>query len=196
MTEYIITPDKREIPSSHLLSEELHRRALSVEMEVKGTNYKWESIHFYDPAVPETQCFIERNLHSHVFKVSLPLDSTQESADMQQALVEIFLQEVGGKVFDVEAKQSLDLKAFKRIARNNGPESDPAPLSPLSGTKMKFSSRSLSEIGWLVFAWGIVFAGLYLYLHTSPERKLFMGIAVLLALVSAGGMTYSINRSR
>jgi hypothetical protein len=115
---------------------------------------------------------------------------------MQHALVEIFLQEVGGKVFDVEAKQSLDLKAFKKIARNNSPELDPDSLSVVSGSSTKSFSLSVSDIGWLVFAWTIVFAGLYLYLHTSPERKLLMGIAVLLALVSAGGMTYSINRSR
>jgi hypothetical protein len=40
MAEYVITPDKKEIPSSYLLTEELHRRSLAVEMEVHGTNYK------------------------------------------------------------------------------------------------------------------------------------------------------------
>ena len=194
MPEYIITPDKRDIPSSHLLSEELHRRAISVEMEVKGTNYKWESIHFYDPAIPETQCFVERNLNSHVFKISLPFDSTHESAEIQHALVEIFLHEVGGAAFDVEAKQSYDLKHFR--GHTKGSSSD----SELSGSKNSSSGHSfklsITDGFWLVFAWAFVFFGLYIYLHTSDDRKMLYLAADILALVGAVGLTYSLTRSK
>jgi hypothetical protein len=194
MTEYIITPDKRDIPSSHLLSEELHRRAISVEMEVKGTNYKWESIHFYDPAIPETQCFVERNLNSHVFKISLPFDSTQESAEMQHALVEIFLHEVGGAAFDVEAKQSYDLKKFRGHTKGSSSEEDTKSSS--SSSSRLGLSLSAGDSFWLVFAWVLVFFGLYVYLHASDDRKMLYLAVDLLALVGAGGMTYSLTRPK
>ncbi len=194
MPDYIITPDKREIPSSHLLSEELHRRALSVEMEVKGTNYKWESIHFYDPAAPSTQCFLERNTQSHVFKISLPMESTEESSEMQRALVEIFLLEVGGKVFDIESKKSHDLKSFRNLSKDLASDSSTEDL-------ISFSSRnsvklSTSDMLWLVFAWAMVLLGLYVYLQAPESRKVLVLLADALALISAGGMTYTLTRSK
>ena len=195
MPDYIITPDKHDIPSSHLLSEELNRRALSVEMEVKGTNYKWESIHFYDPSTPETQCFVERNTQSHVFKISLPADSTDESFEMQKALVEIFLQEIGGKVFDVQAKKSYDLKAFRNSAKGSSYEIDieESPVISVGKIRLKFST---TDTLWLAFAWALVFFGLYVYFHAPEPRKIFVILADVLALVSAGGMTYTLTRSK
>lgn len=192
MADYIITPDKRDIPSSHLLSEEMHRRALSVEMEVKGTNYKWESIHFYDPASPSTQCFLERNTQSHVFKISLPAESTEESGEMQRALVEIFLMEVGGKVFDIESKKSHDLKSFRNLTKGLSAEIEENSSRALTVP----SKLSQSDILWLVFAWAMVILGVYVYFQAPDSRKVLVIAADALALVSAGGMTYTLIRSK
>jgi len=187
MTDYIITPDKKESPSSHRLSEELHRRALSVEMDVKGTNYKWENIHFYDPITPETRCFVERNIHSLVYKISLSPDSTHESEELQKALVEIILLEVGGKVYDPTAKESHDLKSFQNLSIENGSSSDEKSES----RKSKMSLPSSREIVWIVFSWALVLFGIYVYLNVPEPRKIFVLATCVLALISAGGITFS-----
>ncbi len=196
MSDYIVTPHKKDIPSSHLLSEELHRRALSVEMEVKGTNYKWESIYFYDPITPETQCIVERNLHSLVYKVSLTPESTHESQELQHALVDIILHEVGGKVYEPETQKSYDLKGFRNHSAQNESEFE---LEEPSGTSYKKSSMTmppLGEILWIVFAWALVGFGFYVYHQVSEERKLYVLIACGLAFISAAGITFSKTKSK
>ncbi len=190
MTEYVITPDKKEIPASYLLSEELHRRALAVEMEVHGTNTKWENIYFFDPANPGAQCFLERNLHSLVYKVSLSDLSTHESEELQATLVEIILHEVGGKVFDPASKKSYSLAEFK--LRSGGTrlvaEFNTAPSSSLTPIR---SLPPLKEILWIGFSWALVLLGLYFYRYAPQPRKIFMLVACVLALMSAVGITFT-----
>jgi len=188
MTEYVITPDKKEIPSSYLLSEELHRRALAVEMEVHGTNTGWENIYFFDPANPGTQCFLERNLHSLVYKVSLSDLSTHESEELQATLVEIILHEAGGKVFDPAAKKSYSLVEFKLRFGETGlvAEFNNAP-SPLLIPSQ--SLPPLKEILWIGFSWALVLLGFYFYRQAPQPRKILMLAACALALMSAIGIT-------
>jgi len=195
MSDYIVTPHKKEIPSSHLLSEELHRRALSVEMEVKGTNYKWESIYFYDPITPETQCIVERNLHSLVYKVSLTPESTHESEELQHALVEILLHEVGGKVYEPENQKSSDLKTFQNRARSENSEVEIETTSSPS-KKLPMTMPPVGEILWIVFAWALVGFGFYVYQQAPQDRKLFVLIACGLAFISAAGITFSKTKSK
>jgi hypothetical protein len=194
MADYIITPDKKEIPSSYLLSEELHRRALAMEMEVRGTNYKWESIYFYDPLAPATQCFVERNLHSMVYKVTLTPESTQESVELQTALVEIILHEVGGKVFDPESQNSSDLKSFRNQSKESDLGFDFNELSDSAGSKS--SLPPLTEMLWIAFSWALVLLGAYCYQHALPSRKIFILVAGILALISAAGITFSKIRTK
>jgi hypothetical protein len=190
MAEYVITPDKKEIPSSHLLTEELHRRALAVEMEVQGTNYKWENIYFFDPANPETRCFLERNLHSLIYKVTLSAEPTHESVELQNTLVEIILHEVGGKVFDPDTKKSCNLAEFRAQSGgtilaaefNNSSYALPKP---------EWSLPPVQEMLWIGFSWALVLLGFYFYHHAPQSRKIFMLVACGLALISAGGITFS-----
>ncbi len=190
MSDYMITPDKKEIPSSYLLSEEMHRRALTVEMEVRGTNYKWESIYFYDPVAPENQCFVERNLHSMVYKISLATASTHEAEEMQNALVEIILHEVGGKVYDPGSGESYDLKGFRGRSEDSSAEFEFEKKSIFKFAKPIKTTLPFKEILWTVFSWVFVLWGVYVYQSIAQPRKIFVLIACLLALISAGGITF------
>jgi hypothetical protein len=190
MTEYVITPDKKEIPSSYLLSEELHRRALTVEMEVHGTNTKWENIYFFDPANPGTQCFLERNLHSLVYKISLAAESTHESEELQTTLVEIILHEVGGKVFNPTSKESYDLAEFRKQSGKTGSVTEFNNVSYSSLIPAR-SLPPLKEILWIGFSWAFVLLGFYFYRHVPQPRKILMLVACGLALMSAVGITFS-----
>lgn len=195
MAEYVITPEKKEIPSSHLLTEELHRRALAVEMEIHGANYKeWESIYFFDPANAGTRCFVERNLHSLIYKVTLAAEPTHESEELQTTLVEIILHEVGGKVFDPAAKKSYSLEEFRGQSGRTG--------LVMESNNSSFSSpatRSLppfQEMLWIGFSWALVLIGFYFYRHAPQPRKILMLVACGLALISAGGITFSSTQSK
>jgi hypothetical protein len=196
MAEYVITPEKKEIPSSHLLSEELHRRSLAVEMEVHGANSKeWENIYFFDPLAPETRCFVERNLYSLVYKVSLSAESTQASEELQATLVEIILHEVGGKAFCPASQKSYDLAEFKSQFREPGlvAEFNNTPDFSLPPTR---SLPSPKEMLWIGFSWALVLLGFYFYLHAPQPRKILMLAACGLALISAGGITFSSVQSK
>ena len=196
MADYIITPEKKEIPSSFSLSEELHRRAIPIEMEVHGTNYKWESIFFFDPANPENQCFLERNTHSTVYKVSLASDSNHESEEMQTALIEIMLHDVGGKVYDPESKESYDLKSFRSRTKESVSEFEFEKPSGFSlGNPMK-ALPPVKEILWIVFSWVLVLLSFYLYRHSPENRKIFVLIACALALIGACGITFSKTKTK
>jgi hypothetical protein len=190
MAEYVITPDKKEIPSSHLLTEELHRRALAVEMEVQGTNYKWESIYFFDPANAGTRCFLERNLHSLIYKVSLSPESTHESEELQATLIEIILHEVGGKVFEPASKKSYSLSEFMAQAGETLLASEFNNTSSFSLTSTR-SLPPLKEMLWIGFSWALVLSGFYFYRHVPQPRKILMLVACALALISAVGITFS-----
>src|ERR1700677_1042191 len=190
MAEYVIIPDKKEIPSSHILTEELHRRSLAVEIEVQETNHKWEHICFFDPANAETRCFVERHLHSLIYKVPLAAEPTHESVELQNTLVEIILHEVGGKVFDPETKKSCNLVEFR--AQSGG--IDLIAEFNNSSYFLPKSIRSLSsvqEMLWILFSWALVLLGFYFYRQAPQSRKLFMLAACGLALISAGGITLS-----
>ncbi len=190
MAEYVITPEKKEIPSSHLLTEELHRRSLAVEMEVHGANYKeWENIYFFDPANAGTRCFLERNLHSLIYKISLSAEPTHESEELQTTLVDIILYEVGGKVFDPAAKKSYSLEEFRAqsggtglvMESNNSSTSSPATRFLLP----------IQDMLWIGFSWALILIGFYFYRHAPQSKKILMLAACGLALISAGGITFS-----
>jgi hypothetical protein len=190
MAEYVITPDKKEIPSSHLLTEELHRRGLAVEMEVQGTNYKWEHIYFFDSTNSETHCFLERNLHSLIYKVSLRTEPTRESEELQTTLAEIILHEVGGKVFEPVSKKSYSLSEFRTQSGETllAAEFNNAP-SPLLIPIRSFPP--LKEILWVGFSWALILLGFYFYRQAPQSRKILMLVACGLALISAVGITFS-----
>jgi hypothetical protein len=163
-------------------------------MDVKGTNYKWESIYFYDPVAPETQCFVERNLHSLVYKISLTQESTHESEELQIALAEILLHEVGGKVYNPVTKESDDLKSFRHRSKNISSE---IVLEEAPGSKKsKTPPPSLNEILWILFSWALVLFGVYIYQQAPQPRKTFFLIACVLALISASGITFSKTKTK
>jgi hypothetical protein len=190
MAEYVITPDKKEIPSSHSLTEELHRRSLSVEMEVHGPNYKeWENIYFFDPANAGTRCFLERNLHSLIYKITLPAEPTQESEELQTTLVEIILHEVGGKVFDPDTKKSFNLAEFRIQSGGTGLVME-SNISSFSSPAAR-SLPPVQEMLWIGFSWALVLIGFYFYRHAPQPRKILMLAACGLALMSAVGITFS-----
>jgi hypothetical protein len=196
MADYIITPDKNELPSSYMLAEELHRRALAVEMKVKGTNYQWESINFFDPLLPQMQCFLEKDSQNHIYKISIPAESTQGSSELQAALAEILLHEIGGNIYDPVLKESFDLKTFKNRSKETHLKNNIETTSALLLNKPDSSLPPFKDMLWIVFSWALVLLGVYFYRHALPSRKLFMFIACALALISAGGITFSATQSK
>jgi hypothetical protein len=196
LADYIITPDKKEIPSSYFLSEELHRRALAVEMEVHGTNYKWQRICFYEPAAPKIQCFAEFDALSVTYRIFLAPESNQESEEMRHALVEIILHETGGKVYDAEAGESYDFKAFINRGAKSGSEVNSENPSASYSDKPARSLPPTREILWIAFSWFLVLLGFCFFRLAAPPHKMFVLGACILALISAGGITFSKSKTK
>jgi hypothetical protein len=174
MAEYIVTPDKKDLPSGPSLLEELHRRGYPVEINVKGTAEKWEMIRFFDPGPPEMECLITHDAPNGRFSVSVSTDAPPQATELQMNLVDIMLRQLGGQTDNSTTRERYSAKQFT------------THLKKLHGT-----SDKAKDIVWLGFSWGIVVLGILLYFSLPPSMKPVDVVVVFLSLLSAGGLTYS-----
>jgi hypothetical protein len=137
---------------------------------------------------------LERNLHSLIYKITLAAEPTHESEELQTTLVEIILHEVGGKVFDPDAKKSYSLEEFSVQSGGTGLAMEPNNVSFSSPVTRSFPP--VQEVIWIGFSWALVLIGFYFYGHAPQSRKILMLVACGLALISAGGITFSSTQSK
>ncbi len=191
MHDYIVTPDKKGLPSGHFLAEELHRRGLPTAMDVKGTDNKWETIHFYESGPPKLDCFLQHEALKGVFKIILPYDSPEEAEEIQVALADILLREFGGHVHNTGTDDRHDLEAFIQKIKASA-----ASKNASTPSVSKETSSQSHEIFWVVFSWASVFLGLLVYFFTSRYQHPFTLIVTGLAFISAFGLTFSKLQSK
>jgi len=130
MAEYVITPDKKEIPSSYLLTEDCTDGPWRLKWKsTERTIRNGKIFTFSTRPTPGPRCFLERNLHSLIYKITLAAEPTHESEELQTTLVEIILHEVGGKVFDPDAKKSYSLEEFSVQSGGTGLAMEPNNVS-------------------------------------------------------------------
>jgi len=171
MAEYIITPEKTGIPSAMTLLEELHRRGLPVEISLKGTDERWESIRFLEPGPPEIKCTAIYNGSKGNFSVNMPTNSPHQALELQLALVDVLLEEVGGQVDNTETRERYNSQQFT------------AKLRQLQG-----ASGGPNDLFWILFSWAVAVIAVVMY-FTLPKFHLPVLIIALFSLGSAVGQT-------
>jgi hypothetical protein len=186
MTEYIVKPNKKGLPSGHFLLEELHRRGLPAALDLKGTDAKWDAILFSEPGPPEMGCFLQFEASQGVFKITLPKDSPAEAQELQVALADILLRELGGKVHDTSTNDHHDLETFIQKTKKF---SHPAKqgLGKVAGGRT--SQTQGRESFWMVLSWGSVLLGLWIYFSIPRYHQTLTLAVVGLAALSAIGLT-------
>jgi hypothetical protein len=191
MHDYIVTPDKKGLPSAHFLAEELHRRGLPTAMDVKGTDSKWETIHFYESGPPKLDSFLQYDPIKGLFKIILPYDSPEEAEEIQAALADILLREYGGHVHNTGTDDRHDLEAFLEKIKASAP-----PQKTSTAAVSKGNSSQPQETSWIIFSWASVLFGLLVYSLIPRYQHPFTLIVTGLAFVSALGLTFSKYRSK
>lgn len=178
MSEYVITPDKDARPSGHYLMEELHRRGLPVEMNVKGTAEEWDSIRFYEAGPPEIECFLSHEPSNSQLNISISVDSSLEARDLQMFLVDILMKKVGGRVDHTGTRERCTAEEFaKKVKSIHG------------------SAAGEADLPWIVFSWAMVAISLLGYC-VLPRFNHWALAAVALSLASALGLTIPKFRSK
>jgi hypothetical protein len=172
MAEYIITPDKKELPSGTYLLEELHRRGMPVEINVKGTAQKWDAIRFHEPGPPEIECFASHDPEEGHFNVSVPSNASPAERELQLFLVDILLAKLGGQADNMSTRERYSAAQFAAKMK-----------------KHHAASSNRGEIFWLAFAWAVVVFGILLYFSIAPSLRSMDLTIVALAFVSALGLT-------
>jgi hypothetical protein len=175
MSEYVITPDRKDPPSGHVLMEELHRRGLPVEISVKGTVDKWESIRFTESGPPETECQLTLD-PSGTLKASISVDSNMEARDLQMVLVDVILAEVGGRADHTATRERYTAEQFARKVRDQ-----------------RGRPPSEADLPWIVFSWAMVGVSLMGFC-VLPRFHYFALVAAALSLVGALGLTWQKTR--
>jgi len=173
LPEYVITPEKKDLPSGPFLMEEMHRRGFPLEINVKGGAEKWDAIRFYEPGPPEVECFLSLDDDNGRLNVSVSVDSPPHAFDMQMILVELLLQEVGGQVDNLTTRERLTLKEVSAKIRSHH-RSKAGPM----------------DFIWIGFSWAVVVLAMLAYVFEPQARGLIL-VLLFFSLVSAGGLTYS-----
>jgi hypothetical protein len=178
LSEYVITPDDQSRPSGHHLMEELHRRGLPVEINVKGTAEEWDSIRFYEPGPPEIECFLSHEPSNGQLNVSISVDSSLEARDLQMFLVDILLKKVGGRVDHTGTRERYTAEEFSKKVKS------------LHG-----SSAGETDLQWILFSWVMVAISLLGYC-VLPRFNYWALAAGALSLAGALGLTIPKFRSK
>jgi hypothetical protein len=171
MAEYIITPEKNDLPQAPFLIEELHRRGLPVEITVKGTTEKWTGIQFVEPGPPEIKCSLALNSEKGL-SVTIPTNSPHQALELQLHLVDILLQQVGGRADNTETRERYNPRQFA------------SKMKTLVGY-----SGEQGDLFWLFFSWIVFTFSVLLYFSLAKFRSWDL-LVVVLSLAGAGGLTY------
>ena len=170
MSEYVITPEKKLPPSGHVLLEEVHRRGIPVEISVKGTVDKWESIRFHEPGPPEIECLLSLE-PGGAMKAAISVDSDMEARDLQMVLVDVILREVGGRVDHTGTRERYTAEQFARKVRDH-----------------RGKPPAEADLPWIIFSWVMVAVSL-LGFCVLPRFQYFALVAAALSLAGAVGLT-------
>jgi hypothetical protein len=174
MNEYIVIPEKKELPSGTFLLEELHRRGLQVEINIKGSADRWDSIRFCEPGPPEIECVLYYDAQELRFNVSLEENLPAAAQELQIFIVEILLRELGGEAQEIATGKKYDDQSFKEKIKKLAP--------PPHDSK---------ELFWLAFSWIMVLMGAALVFHLPDSERTLVIVVESLALFSALGLTLS-----
>ena len=173
MPEYVISPEKKEMPSGPFLMEEMHRRGFPLEINVKGGADKWDAIRFYEPGPPEIECFLSLDDENGRLNVSVSVDSPPHAFEMQMFLVELLLQQVGGQADNMTTRERLTLKEATAKIRS-----------------LHRGKAGPKDLVWIGFSWAVVALALLAYAFAPQSRGLVL-VLLTLSLASAAGLTYS-----
>ena len=171
MAEYIITPEKSDLPTAPDLMEELHRRGLPVEITVKGTAEQWESVKFVELGPPEIKCTLAHNGAKGTFSVQMPTNSPHQALELQLSLVDVLLRLLGGQADNTETRERYNPQQFTAKLRE---------FQGLSGGP--------HELLWIFFSWVVVLVAVIMY-FAMPKFHVLILILALLSLASAVGQT-------
>lgn len=173
MPEYVIKPEKKELPAGPYLMEELHHRGFPVEINVKGSAAKWDAIRFYEPGPPEIECFLSFSEENGTYSASVSDDSPYQAIELQMFLVDLLLKEVGGRADNSATRERFTPQEFTaKLRAHHG------------------SSNDKRELFWIGFSWVVVVLGVLIYFF-SPQSRSLAPFIVFFSLLSAGGLTYS-----
>lgn len=173
MAEYILTPDKKEMPDGTRLLEELHHYGFPVEMHLKGTHFQWDAIRFNEPGPPEAECFLSFEPEKGDYSVSVPADSARNAEEIQLFLVKILLGEIGGSVLNTETMQRYNPAQFAKKIR-----------------KLHSNAVSVSDWFWMFFPWTVAVLAASTGLLGPPNLRMPARVLALIAALSAAGLTY------
>lgn len=170
MSEYVITPSQKRLPSATHLMDELHHFGFPVEINLKGADTQWESIRFFEPGPPEIECLLSIDKDGR-FTVSASVDTSLTTRELQLFLVNVLLKEVGGQVDHTGTRERFTAEEFaRRIKKREG-------------------IKTPSDIFWMLFPWIVVALGLGLYFIISPQLRSMDLIIVAFSFFSALGLS-------
>ncbi len=179
MPEFILTPEKKTLPQAPSLLDQIHKLGFPVEINVKGKPENWESLRFYEPGPPEIECHVIYDAEEGRYVLQVSSDSPTEAYDLQLSLVEILLKNLGGQVDNRFTRERFSAAEFiKKMAHHRG------------------SLSAHWDILWLVFSWAVVFFGIFLCFSVHPGMQGAVVSIVVLALISAAGLTYTRFKSK
>ncbi len=174
MAEYILSPEKKERPSGLELMDELHRRGFSVEINLKGRDPEWDAIRFYQPGPPEIECFLSFDPGNGSYAVAVSQDAPPSAADLQIFLVDTLLQNLGGRVDNIETRERFTPEEFAaKLKRHHNP------------------SNRKKEWFWVVFSWAVAVLALGIYFGVAPPLRQLVALILVLSSLSAALQTYS-----
>ncbi len=174
MSDYILKPGNKRLPSATFLLEEIHNRGIPVEINVTGTVDQWEIIRFFEPGPPEIECYMTFNQENPQFTLSIPNDSPASSSILRLHLTHILLTEVGGTVTDSSTGESFDALEIAAKVR-----------------KLQPSKSPIGEYLWLAFSWAVVLLAVLAYFAVPLQLRILVIVVAVLAFSSAVGQTYS-----
>jgi hypothetical protein len=150
-----------------------------VEINVVGKPENWEDLRFHESGPPEVECLVSYEREKNRYTLHVNSDAPPKAYDLQLALVELFLKNLGGQVDNRFTRERYSAEEFitkmthHRVSQNN-------PWDPF----------------WMGFSWVVVLFGIFLSFSLHSELKGAVLSIVALALISAVGLTYTLIKNK
>jgi len=179
MPEFILTPEQKKIPTAHSLLEQIHKMGFPVEINVKGRPENWEDLRFHQPGPPDVECLVSYDGGQGRYTLQVSSDAPPKAYDLQLSLVELLLKLLGGQVDNRFTRERFTAGEFmKKMTHHRVAQNNPWDLF------------------WLGFSWIVVAFGVFLSFSVHPELKGVVLSIVVLAFLSASGLTYTRFKSK
>jgi len=174
MPEFILTPEQKTHPTAPDLLDQIHKVGFPVEINVKGKPDSWDALRFYEPGPPEVECLVSFDGDTGKYNLHVSADAPAKAFELQLALVELFLKNLGGQVDNRHTRERFTASEFALKMRLH-----------------RVSQDNPWDWFWLVFSWLVVIFGLFLFFGLHPTMKPYVLSIMALSLVSAVGLTYT-----